>query len=104
MDFVSPGSQAKEGSFFGLESALEGLEPGYPGGPLLNPLGLARDMENAHVWKLKEIKNGRLAMVAMVGIFVQAAVTHAGPIDNLIEHLSNPWHRTIIQTLANSGS
>lgn len=29
MDFVSPGSQAKEGSFFGLEASLEGLEPGY---------------------------------------------------------------------------
>ncbi|KAJ1427608.1 putative photosystem I chlorophyll a/b-binding protein 5, chloroplastic [Sesbania bispinosa] len=32
MDFISPGSQAqaKEGSFFGLEAALEGLEPGTP--------------------------------------------------------------------------
>ena len=30
----------------------------YPGGPLLNPLGLARDIKNAHDWKLKEIKNG----------------------------------------------
>ena len=103
MDFKYPGSQAKEGSFFGLESALEGLEPGYhlaptylrlnynfsikiayyvyimesrfiacdrpflkfdiwlnryPGGPLLNPLGLAKDIKNAHEWKLKEIKNG----------------------------------------------
>lgn len=29
MDFINPGSQAKEGSFFGLEAALEGLEPGY---------------------------------------------------------------------------
>ncbi|XP_021898618.1 photosystem I chlorophyll a/b-binding protein 5, chloroplastic isoform X2 [Carica papaya] len=57
MDFISPGSQAKEGSFFGLEAALEGLEPGYPGGPLLNPLGLAKDIRNAHDWKLKEIKN-----------------------------------------------
>lgn len=28
MDFRNPGSQAKEGSFFGLEAALEGLEPG----------------------------------------------------------------------------
>lgn len=42
-------------------------------------------------------------MVAMLGFFVQASVTHAGPIDNLMEHLSNPWHKTIIQTLAGSG-
>lgn len=28
MDYISPGSQAKEGSFFGLEASLEGLEPG----------------------------------------------------------------------------
>lgn len=104
MDFLNPGSQAKTGSFFGLEAALEGLEPGYPGGPLLNPLGIARDIENAHDWKLKEIKNGRLAMVAMFGIFVQASVTHVGPIDNLVEHLSNPWHKTIIQTISASGS
>ncbi|KAF5747000.1 Light-harvesting complex I protein Lhca5 isoform 1 [Tripterygium wilfordii] len=104
MDFIKPGSQAEEGSFFGLEEALEGLEPGYPGGPLLNPLGLAKDIKNAHDEKLKEIKNGRLAMVAVVGIFVQASVTHTGPIDNLVEHLSNPWHKTIIQTLANSSS
>ncbi|VVA92750.1 unnamed protein product [Arabis nemorensis] len=102
MDFVSPGSQAQEGSFFGLEAALEGLEPGYPGGPLLNPLGLAKDIGNAREWKLKEIKNGRLAMMAMLGFFVQASVTHTGPIDNLIEHLSNPWHKTIIQALFNS--
>ncbi|XP_047324571.1 photosystem I chlorophyll a/b-binding protein 5, chloroplastic [Impatiens glandulifera] len=101
MDFTSPGSQGKDTSFFfGLEAALEGLEPGYPGGPLLNPLGIAKDIKNAHGWKLKEIKNGRLAMVAMLGIFVQASLTHVGPIDNLVYHLSDPWHRTIIQTLA----
>ncbi|XP_073155538.1 photosystem I chlorophyll a/b-binding protein 5, chloroplastic [Henckelia pumila] len=104
MDFMHPGSQAKEGSFFGLEAALQGLEPGYPGGPLFNPLGIAKDIKNAHGWKLKEIKNGRLAMVAMLGIFVQANVTHVGPIDNLVQHLSNPWHATIVQTLAGSAS
>lgn len=34
----------------------------YPGGPLLNPLGLAKDVKNAHEWKLKEIKNGLLCL------------------------------------------
>lgn len=104
MDFRNPGSQAKEGSFFGLEAALEGLEPGYPGGPLLNPLGLAKDKKSAQEWKLKEIKNGRLAMVAVLGIFVQASVTHVGPVENLVEHLSDPWHKTIVQTLTGSTS
>lgn len=104
MDFVSPGSQAREGSFLGLEAALEGLEPGYPGGPLFNPLGFAKDIHNADELKLKEIKNGRLAMVAMLGFIVQANVTHAGPIDNLMTHLSSPWNRTIIQTLYSSSA
>ncbi|KAH9611477.1 hypothetical protein KSS87_003326 [Heliosperma pusillum] len=103
MDFVNPGSQA-ESPFFGIEASFQGLEPGYPGGPVLNPLGLAKDIKNAHHWKLKEIKNGRLAMVAMLGIFVQASVTHASPIENLVQHLSDPWHNTIIQILSGSSS
>ncbi|CAA7394884.1 unnamed protein product [Spirodela intermedia] len=102
MDFVSPGSQSQDGTFLGLEASLEGLAPGYPGGPLFNPLGLAKDIDSARDWKLKEIKNGRLAMIAMLGIFVQAAVTHVGPVDNLIVHLSDPWHRTVIQTITGS--
>lgn len=38
----------------------------YPGGPILNPLGLAKDIKNAHDWKLKEIKNGLFQLSADV--------------------------------------
>ncbi|KAJ7550744.1 hypothetical protein O6H91_07G116700 [Diphasiastrum complanatum] len=98
MDFVTPGSQATEDSFFGFEPALEGLQNGYPGGPLFDPLGLGRDMSLLKSLQEKEIKNGRLAMVAMVGFSVQAFVTKTGPINNLLTHLSDPWHRTIVET------
>ena len=37
--------------------------------------------------RVKEIKNGRLAMVAWLGFAAQAAVTRQGPLMNLMEVL-----------------
>ena len=36
-----------------------------PGGPLLNPLDLGKDIKNAHEWKLKEIKNGLFCLILL---------------------------------------
>lgn len=42
--------------------------------------------------KLKELKNGRLAMLAFIGFCSQAAVRGLGPIDCLKQHIADPWN------------
>jgi light-harvesting complex I chlorophyll a/b binding protein 2 len=100
MDMTNPGSVNAD-PLFGADSGYvcTGSEVGYPGGKWFDPLGMTASKDKYEELKLKEIKNGRLAMVAWIGLAAQASATKEGPLDNWIAHIQSPSAENLFQTI-----
>ena len=92
-DMKNPGTM-NEDPLTGANKGDDNTDVGYPKG-LFDPMGYAKDPKKAEELKLKEIKNGRLAMVAVMGCIIQQEATGVGPVANLKAHLADPAHNTI---------
>jgi light-harvesting complex I chlorophyll a/b binding protein 4 len=84
-DYKNPGSVDQDPIF--KNNKLPAHQVGYPGG-IFDPLGFSKG--NLKELQTKEVKNGRLAMVAFMGFVLQAQATGKGPLASLSSHLGNP--------------
>lgn len=90
-DIQKPGS-ANQDPIFSNNKLPDGNTPGYPGG-IFDPFNWSKgDLASL---KVKEIKNGRLAMLAYAGFAAQAWTTGTTPLANLSTHLADPWNTTV---------
>ena len=118
-DIVNPGSANQDPIF--SNNKLVNKDVGYPG---FDPLGYSKGAD-FETLKVKEIKNGRLAMLAFAGFaaqvrwvaalpatslrcyvamlricntpLAQAYTTGKTPLEGLGAHLANPWTTTVWQ-------
>lgn len=75
----------------------------YPGGAF-DPLGFSKDPAKFADYKVRELKNGRLAIVAFVGFCAQAvAYPGTGPLENLKAHIADPWSKNIAEIIIPRG-
>lgn len=100
-DYRKPGSMGKQ-YFLGLEKIFEGSgDPAYPGGPFFNLFNLGKTEEKMRELKTKELNNGRLAMMAMLGFGAQAVMTGKGPFECWLDHLADPFGANILTNWGN---
>ncbi|KAF8365184.1 hypothetical protein HHK36_005951 [Tetracentron sinense] len=93
-DLIKPGCVDIEPKFPNRKNPKPDV--GYPGGLWFDPMMWGRGSpEPVMVLRTKEIKNGRLAMLAFVGFCFQAIYTGEGPVENLMAHIADPGHCNI---------
>lgn len=104
-DFVKPGSVNKEPELInnalgGGDNSLPDNPVGYPGG-IFDPLGYSVGKDLFEL-KTKEIKNGRLAMMGMLGLYAQHFALDTTPIEQWQQHLADPWGSNVISNLSDA--
>jgi light-harvesting complex I chlorophyll a/b binding protein 5 len=78
-----------------LATGKSGVNESFP----WDPMGMNND-----AMALKEVKNGRLAMIAFVGIVVQAIVYRTGPVAALKDHVTDPFGCNMATNIMHIGS
>ena len=78
-----------------LATGKSGVNESFP----WDPMGMNND-----AMALKEIKNGRLAMIAFVGVVVQAIVYRTGPVAALKDHITDPFGCNMATNIMHIGS